>query len=183
MESPVGLVLLLGGARSGKSTLAVQWGKAFDGPVTFLATGEAGDQEMKQRIARHRAERPAAWSTVEEPYELDTALTSTDPSALVIIDCLTLWVANVMGHADDNWVLAAARAVCATADARDAPTVVISNEVGSGIVPVDPFTRRFRDLLGEVNATIARRADHALLLIAGRVLTLDPPPSGTSDLF
>jgi adenosyl cobinamide kinase/adenosyl cobinamide phosphate guanylyltransferase len=167
----VSLILLLGGARSGKSALAVRWGTAHHGPVTFMATAEAGDEEMAQRIARHRAERPDGWTTVEEPRAVATAVAAADQEALVIVDCLTLWLANMLDEADAS-VLTAARAIATAARDRRAPTVVISNEVGWGIVPADPATRRYRDLLGEVNAMMAAHADRALLLVAGRAVAL-----------
>lgn len=171
-----GLVLLLGGARSGKSALAVRWGRAHDGPVTFVATAEPGDDEMRRRITRHRADRPGTWDTVEEPHHIAGALRAADPRALVIVDCLTLWLANVLDRSDAD-VLAAAGDFAAAARTRQAPTVVISNEVGWGIVPADPGTRRYRDLLGEVNTLVADGAARTLLLVAGRALPLDPPPS------
>jgi adenosyl cobinamide kinase/adenosyl cobinamide phosphate guanylyltransferase len=172
------LLLLLGGARSGKSALAIRWGRAYAGPVTFLATAEAGDGEMALRIARHRAERPSEWTTVEEPRALAAAVQAADPQALVIVDCLTLWLNNVMERSNDD-ILASARTIIAAARGRDAATVVVSNEVGWGIVPADPATRRYRDLLGEINAMFAAHADRALLLVAGRALPLGAAP----DLF
>lgn len=169
------LLLLLGGARSGKSALAVRWGRAYAGPVTFVATAEAGDDEMTQRIARHRAERPSGWTTVEAPRAVTAAVQAADPHALVIVDCLTLWLNNVMERSNDD-ILASARTIIAAARSRDAATVVVSNEVGWGIVPADPATRRYRDLLGEINTMFAAHADHALLLVAGRALPLGVAP-------
>lgn len=168
--------MLLGGARSGKSALAVRWGRAYDGPVTFVATGEPGDDEMAARIRRHRAERPAGWTTVEAPADPTGAVTGAAHDALVIVDCLTLWVANVFGDVDDDAVLARADALGAAAAARTAPTVVVTNEVGTGIVPADPVTRRYRDLLGGVNTTVVAHAAAAWLLVAGRALPLHVPP-------
>ena len=176
------LVLLLGGARSGKSALAVRWGRAYAGPVRFVATGQAGDDEMRLRIARHRAERPAAWETVEEPRDPAAAVASAAPGALVIVDCLTLWLANVLER-DDAAILAAGAALTAAARGRAGPTVVVSNEVGWGIVPADPGTRRYRDLLGTVNARVADAAARTLLLVAGRALTLGPAPSRPTEVF
>jgi len=170
--------VLLGGARSGKSALAVRWGRAHDGPVTFVATGRAGDDEMADRIRRHRAERPASWTTVEAPTDPVTAVAGAADDALVIVDCLTLWVANAFDDIGDDEVLARADALGAAAAARPTPTVVVSNEVGTGIVPADPATRRYRDLLGGVNATVVAHAVAAWLLVAGRALPLHAPPSG-----
>ena len=171
-----GLVLLLGGARSGKSALAVRWGRAHAGPVSFVATAEAGDDEMRERIARHRAERPDGWHTIEEPWEIAGALRSVDPRALVIVDCLTLWLANVLDRSDAT-ILAMAGDFTAAARSRHAPTVVVSNEVGWGVVPADPATRRYRDLLGEINTQVADAAARALLLVAGRALPLQQAPT------
>ncbi len=172
-----GLCLLLGGARSGKSALAVRWGRAFDGPVAFIATALAGDDEMRRRIDRHRADRPPGWHTIEEPTDVVGALTRVDGGALVIVDCLTLWLANVLARVADDAVLAAADTLGAAAAVRTAPTVIVTNEVGTGIVPADAATRRYRDLLGGVNTAVAAHAAQALLVVAGRVLPLSAAPS------
>jgi adenosyl cobinamide kinase/adenosyl cobinamide phosphate guanylyltransferase len=172
----MGLTVLLGGARSGKSALAQRLAGRWDGPVTVVATGQAGDAEMAERIARHRAARPAGWETVEEPLELAAALDAADGDAFVVVDCLTLWVSNLLERGlDDARVEARARAAAAAAATRPAPTVAVSNEVGAGIVPADPLSRRYRDLLGQVNAAWAAAADQALLLVAGRAVPLTDP--------
>jgi adenosyl cobinamide kinase/adenosyl cobinamide phosphate guanylyltransferase len=170
------LTLLLGGARSGKSALAARLAGRWAGPVTVLATGQAGDAEMAERIRRHRAERPGHWTTVEEPLELEAALAAVPEDAFVGLDCLTLWVANVLGAGlDDGRVQEQARSAAAAAADRAAPTVAVSNEVGAGIVPADALSRRYRDLLGQVNTVWADAADQALLLVAGRALPLLDP--------
>jgi adenosyl cobinamide kinase/adenosyl cobinamide phosphate guanylyltransferase len=170
------LTLLLGGARSGKSALAARLAGRWPGPVTVVATGEAGDAEMAERIRRHRAARPGHWATVEEPLELEAALAKAPEASFVLLDCLTLWVANLLGRGlDDGQVLARARSAAAAASARAAPTVTVSNEVGAGIVPADPLARRYRDLLGQVNAIWAEAADQVLLLVAGRAVPLVDP--------
>jgi adenosyl cobinamide kinase/adenosyl cobinamide phosphate guanylyltransferase len=170
------LTLLLGGARSGKSALAVRAAGAWAGPVEVVVTGEARDAEMAARIERHRAERPAGWRTVEAPVELEAALRDAAAGALVIVDCLTLWVSNLMELGlDDAEVERRAREAAALAASRAAPTLAISNEVGSGIVPALALARRYRDLLGQVNATWAAAAGQALLLVAGRALPLQDP--------
>jgi adenosyl cobinamide kinase/adenosyl cobinamide phosphate guanylyltransferase len=170
------LSVLLGGARSGKSTLAVRSGAAYDGPVCFIATATAGDQEMATRIARHRAERPATWQTVEEPLDLEAALAHADEAALVIVDCLTLWVSNQLatGASDQDIAEHAARAA-ERAAGRAAPVIAVSNEVGMGIVPLDPLVRRFRDVHGAVNATWVAQAAQASLVVAGALLGLAAP--------
>jgi adenosylcobinamide kinase / adenosylcobinamide-phosphate guanylyltransferase len=170
------VTLLLGGARSGKSALAERLAARWDGPVTVVVTAEAGDAEMAERIRRHRARRPADWRTVEEPLDLEAALALAPERALVVLDCLTLWVSNLLeeGLADQQ-VGRRARSAAAVAAARPAPTVVVSNEVGAGIVPADALSRRYRDLLGQVNAAWAAVADQALLLVAGRAVPLLDP--------
>ena len=176
------LTLLLGGARSGKSALAVQAARGWGGPVEVVVTAEARDAEMAARIRRHRAERPAGWRTVEAPRELEMALQGTAPGALVIVDCLTLWVANLMEQGlDDPAVARRAGASAALAAARAAPTLAISNEVGSGVVPAAALARRYRDLLGQVNAAWAAAATRTLLLVAGRALPLQDPLAALGD--
>ncbi len=177
------LSVLLGGARSGKSTLAVSCGAAYHGPVCFIATATAGDEEMAARIAHHRAERPATWQTVEEPLELEAALAGADEDALVILDCLTLWVSNQLaaGTPDQDIAEHAARAA-GRAAGRAAPVIAVSNEVGMGIVPADPLARRFRDIHGRVNAIWVAQAAQASLVVAGALLGLAAPdPARISD--
>jgi adenosylcobinamide kinase / adenosylcobinamide-phosphate guanylyltransferase len=170
------LTVLLGGARSGKSALAVRLAAGWEGPVTVVVTGEARDAEMAERIRRHRAERPGGWDTVEAPRELEAALAGAPADAFVLLDCLTVWVANLMEQGlDDEQVMGQARSAAAVAAARTAPTVAVSNEVGAGIVPADALSRRYRDLLGQVNAAWAAAADRALLLVAGRAVPLLDP--------
>jgi len=140
------LTFLVGGARSGKSTLAVQMGEHHGGSVHFIATAEAFDDDLRARIERHRAERPVTWTTAEVPVELGAALTAAPREALVIVDCLTV-----------------------------GPTVVVSNEVGMGVHPETPMGREYRDELGRVNQMVASAADRSLLLVAGRALRLGKP--------
>ena len=170
------LSVLLGGARSGKSTLAVRCGAAYQGPVCFIATATAGDQEMATRIAHHRAERPATWQTVEQPLELEAALAGAQDDALVIVDCLTLWVSNQLAASTAEQDIAdhAARAA-GRAAARAAPVIAVSNEVGMGIVPADSLARRFRDIHGRVNAIWVAQATQASLVVAGALLALAVP--------
>jgi adenosylcobinamide kinase/adenosylcobinamide-phosphate guanylyltransferase len=169
---------LVGGARSGKSSIAVRMASGFDGPVTFLATGEPRDDEMAERITAHRAERPSSWTTLEAPLALAEAVASIDAESFVVLDCLTLWVSNALEAARDvDAVLDEAEAVAKDLAARAVPAVVVSNEVGLGIVPMDPQSRRYRDLLGRVNATFADAAERSYFVVAGRGLPLrDVPP-------
>ena len=169
------VTLLVGGARSGKSDLAVQIGGRFDGPVTFVATALHVDPDMSQRIERHRAERPA-WPTVEAPVALGAALSAIATADLVIVDCLTLWVSNLLlNQWSDDDVIQAAREAATVACNRTGPTVVVTNEVGLGIHPDTDLGRRYRDLLGRVNAMWAALADQSLLLVAGRAIRLTDP--------
>jgi adenosylcobinamide kinase/adenosylcobinamide-phosphate guanylyltransferase len=166
----VSLTFLVGGARSGKSALALALAAAWEGPVTVIATGEARDEEMAERIRLHRAERPQEWATVEEPLELDAALAAADAAAAVIVDCLSFWVANLLERGDD--VESYSERAVASARARSTLTVVVSNEVGLGVVPVSELGRRYRDVLGRVNQQWAAAADEAALVVAGRKLRL-----------
>jgi len=164
--------LLLGGARSGKSSLAVRMAQAAAAPVTFVATAEAGDEEMAARIAAHQAERQASWTTLEDPYLERVA--ALDPSEFLIVDCLTLWLSNVLERPADAIQDDAVR-LAAFLSARPGQGVVVSNEVGWGIVPFDAATRRYRDLLGRVNAAFAASATRCLLVVAGKTLELESP--------
>ena len=152
------LVVYVGGARSGKSTLAVERAQAEGAPVTFIATGEAGDDEMAERIARHKSERPARWRTIEEPIDVAAALASVSDTDTVILDCLSLWIAN----GGDG----------AVPSPRDGLTIAITNEVGLGIVPVNALARAYRDRLGRVNAAWVAASDEAYFVVAGRMLRL-----------
>jgi adenosylcobinamide kinase/adenosylcobinamide-phosphate guanylyltransferase len=168
------LTLLLGGARSGKSSLAVARARALGAPVVFVATAEALDAEMARRIERHRAERDPRWQTVEAPVELRDALAAAPAGACAIVDCLSLWVANlVMQGLGEDEVAELARDAAALAAARPGATIAVSNEVGMGVVPEYELGRRYRDALGRANAAWAARADEALLVIAGRTLALE----------
>lgn len=166
---------LTGGARSGKSRAAERRASTSGSEVTFVATAEPGDEEMATRIARHRADRPADWETVEEPIQLVRAIRAVDPERFIVVDCLTLWLANVL-ESDDDAILEHTSELTHILAGRHGGAAVVSNEVGDGIVPADPLTRRYRDLLGTVNRVMADRADHAYLIVAGRVLRLEPAP-------
>jgi adenosylcobinamide kinase / adenosylcobinamide-phosphate guanylyltransferase len=165
----VTLVTLLGGARSGKSTLALRLAAESGAPVTYLATGEAFDEEMAARIAAHRAERPAEWTTIEEPRELVAAIESVPPEHTLVVDCLTLWVANVLETHD---VVRENDAAVAAAVARWGLTVVVSNEVGLGVVPATELGRAYRDVLGRVNQEWVEASDRASFVVAGREIAL-----------
>ena len=178
------LTLLLGGAGSGKSRLAVSMAADWGGPVVVIATAEGRDEEMAERIRRHRELRPLEWATVEEPLDLEGALSSIPEGALALVDCLTLWVSNLMEQdVSDRDIEDRARMAAVLAASMTARTVAVTNEVGSGVVPTNALARRYRDLLGRVNAIWAEAADQAALVVAGRVLPLGRPEavSGLED--
>jgi len=177
---PNRLVVLVGGARSGKSTLAQRLAEeaaARTGAgVTFVATATPGDADMAARIARHQADRPAGWGLVEAPTDVTTALTGVDPAATVIVDCLTLWVANlVFADRSDAEIEAEARAVAADLARRPGLSLVVTNEVGLGVHPPTELGRRYQDLLGRVNQLAVAASGRALLVVAGRALPLTDP--------
>ena len=165
---------LVGGARSGKSAIAIRLASAFDGPVVVVATAEARDEDMAERIRAHREARPAAWETVEAPVDLLAAIEDVDGGAFVVLDCLTLWVSNALeaGPAEDG-IEAEAGKLASTLAERATPSVVVSNEVGLGIVPANELARRYRDVLGRVNAAFAAEASRSFLVVAGRGLPLE----------
>ena len=163
-------ILILGGARSGKSRLAEDL-VVTTRPVTLIATAEPGDEEMRERILQHQEARPPDWSLIEEPIDLIGALGRADPASAVVVDCLTLWVSNLIGEGlGDDEIEDRALAAAKQTASRQLATVVVSNEVGSGIVPVNPLARRYRDLLGRVNTIWADTVDQVYLTVAGGVV-------------
>lgn len=165
------MILLLGGARSGKSATAVRLAADAGVPVTFIATALAGDDEMADRIRRHRESRPVAWKTVEVPLDLLGAIRSAADGDFLVIDCLTLWVSNLLGQGGDpSDIDAAADMIVRELQGRRG--VVVTNEVGLGIVPANELARSFRDVLGSVNTRFAASADRALFMVAGRAIDL-----------
>jgi adenosylcobinamide kinase/adenosylcobinamide-phosphate guanylyltransferase len=167
--------LILGGARSGKSALAVRLAGSSGLAVTIVATATAGDAEMAERIARHRAARPPGWRVVEEPIALAATLrVECAPDRLVVVDCLTLWLSNLL--------LAEAPLESEHAALLDALPMLpgrvlfVANEVGLGIVPENALGRRFRDLAGLLNQTVAARCDRVTLVAAGLPIVLKGPP-------
>jgi adenosyl cobinamide kinase/adenosyl cobinamide phosphate guanylyltransferase len=169
----MGLTVLTGGARSGKSELSSRLASASEGQVVVIVTGEDRDEEMAERIRRHRGSRPLAWVTIEAPRELLGAVLDVDPHAFVVLDCLTLWVSNTIeaGLTDDE-IVNEAREVASVLAKREAPSVVVTNEVGLGIVPMHELARRYRDTLGRVNAVFVSDAERAFLVVAGKALPL-----------
>ena len=167
--------LILGGARSGKSRFAEAIVARTGLPAVYIATAEIRDDEMAERIARHRDRRGPDWTTVEEPLALpDRLLTLAEPGQVVLVDCLTLWLSNLM-EAERDVALEAARLAAVLAEARG-PVVLVSNEVGSGIVPMNALARRFADEQGRLNQTIAAAVETVFLVAAGLPLRLKPNP-------
>lgn len=173
MADAPNLMLILGGARSGKSRYAEGLIAAlpppWNPPWIYVATAEPGDGEMRARIAAHRARRGPSWQTVEAPQELAEAVILAQP-APVLVDCLTLWLSNLM--LIDADIEAETVRLERALEAATAPIVLVSNEVGSGIVPEHPLGRRFRDLQGALNQRIAARADRVVLMVAGLPLAV-----------
>ena len=172
-------LLVLGGVRAGKSALAVARARALGGRVVFVATAEPGDDEMAARIARHRAERPAGWRTLEVPTALASTLTALEGEAdVVVVDCLNLWVANLLHKrpelSDTDLAAEAGQLEAAIRYARYS-LILVSNEVGWGIHPETALGRRFRDALGLVNQAAARAAGEVLLMVAGCPMVVKSP--------
>ncbi len=167
---------VVGGARSGKSRFAIERFSA-DARIVFVATAEARDEDMAKRIARHRADRPSRWSTVEEPFDLVSRLRGLEgTSDGVIVDCLTLWVSNLLLRGDrDDTILEHADALAGLIRGRRASITLVSNEVGEGVHPETAAGLRFRDLLGNVNQRIAAVCETVVLMVAGIPLTVKTP--------
>jgi adenosylcobinamide kinase / adenosylcobinamide-phosphate guanylyltransferase len=160
-----GITLVLGGARSGKSRYAERLIQALPAPWLYVATAEAADAEMAERIAAHRARRGDGWRTVEAPQHLGPALATSPLHAPLLVDCMTLWLSNrMLAQADIEREMGE---LAAALERRTGTLVLVSNEVGSGIVPENPLARRFRDLQGRLNQRLAARADRVVLLVAG----------------
>ena len=165
--------LILGGARSGKSRLAERMAQESQLAVTYIATAQAQDAEMAQRIAAHRARRPAHWAIIEEPLALaDTLKTHAAPGRCLLVDCLTLWLTNLLLHSDPA-VLARERvALLATLPELPGQIILVSNETGMGVMPLGELTRRYCDEAGWLHQELATRCEQVLLTVAGIPLTL-----------
>jgi adenosylcobinamide kinase/adenosylcobinamide-phosphate guanylyltransferase len=170
------LTLILGGARSGKSTQAEKLAREHQTPVLYVATAQAGDEEMAARIAQHRAQRPARWITLEAPRAIGTAIRSSGVSAsVVLIDCLTLLANNIIAplpepieyEEAEKLLNAEIDDLLAAYATGDAVWIIVSNEVGLGLVPPYPLGRIYRDVLGKANQRLAAVADEVLFMVAG----------------
>jgi len=164
--------LVLGGARSGKSAFAQRRALESGLKVIYFATAEAGDAEMAERIARHRAERPAEWGLVEEPLALAGALRrQAAPHHCLLVDCLTLWLCNLLAVGEQRLRTETADLLATLAD-LPGQVLLVSNEVGQGIVPDNPLARQFRDEAGRLHQAVANRCDRVVFVVAGLPLTL-----------
>lgn len=162
-------LFILGGARSGKSRYGQARAEAMPGPLTYIATAQAFDDEMAERIAHHRADRGPRWRTIEAPLDLPGAVVAAQEGA-ILVDCLTLWVSNLILAERDCG--AAGDALCAAVAGCRGPIALIANEVGLGIVPDNALARRFRDAAGWLNQRIAQVAEEVVLVAAGLPLSL-----------
>jgi adenosylcobinamide kinase/adenosylcobinamide-phosphate guanylyltransferase len=167
------ITLVLGGARSGKSRYAEWLISTCPKPWVYVATAEARDDEMAERIAAHKARRDAGWQTVEAPHDLADALKAAPTEAALLVDCLTLWLSNLMGPEFD--IDAQTVRLQDALAPRRGPTVLVSNEVGLGIVPDNALARRFRDLQGLLNQRIANQAQRVVMMVAGVPVAVKSP--------
>lgn len=173
------IILITGGARSGKSRHAQACAEAQPGKRLFIATSPVIDEEMRQRIARHQADRQGqGWQTVEEPLRPAAVLAGNPETEVVLLDCLTLWISNLLFEAEEPeyyseaMVAELAGELLAAARNRPGAVIIVTNEVGLGIVPENPLARRYRDLVGRCNQTIAAGADRVDLVVCGIPMTI-----------
>ena len=177
------ITLILGGARSGKSAYAEQLAAQRGGSVLYVATAQAWDDDMARRIAAHQAQRPDHWRTLEAPVNVGQAIQGAPPADVVLIDCLTLLASNVIAPLDTEEQSVADQALQVEIDAlcaafsSQAHWIIVSNEVGLGIVPAYPLGRVYRDALGRANQRLAALADEVLFMVAGLPLTVKSPQS------
>lgn len=166
-------LFVLGGARSGKSRYAQARAETAGRNPVFVATAQAFDDEMRDRIARHRADRDARWTTIEAPRDLPAAIDALNgKEAVVLVDCLTLWVSNLL--LADADIPRAGRQLCDAIARFEGTLILVANEVGLGIVPDNALARAFRDAAGQLNQSVAATAHEVVLLTAGLPLTLKP---------
>jgi len=168
------IIFITGGARSGKSRLAEDLAERFGAPLVYIATGASGDAEMRERITRHRSRRGPAWRTIEEPLDLSAVIRDHDGGfACMLVDCVTFWLSNLLFSCNDPQRVLDDVALFASAlPLLKTPVVLVSNEVGMGIVPENALARAFRDLAGEANEMLARAADEVYVIFSGVPLKL-----------
>ena len=172
------LIMVTGGARSGKSFFAQRLAQDREGRTVFIATAEAGDDEMRARIEKHRRGRPSPWHTIEEPCRLFEAVRTCEGIFdVVLIDCMALWISNLLLKGrDETGILQEVSTLVATCQALAAQVIIVSNEAGMGIVPDNRLSRSFRDILGKTNQEIASAADEVFFLVAGIPLQIKGKP-------
>ena len=171
------IIFITGGTRSGKSDYAQSRAEVYPGELLYIATAEARDSEMEARVAQHKQERGERWRTLEEPLALaERTPQAAEGCAALLLDCLTLWLSNLLEkHTDDDVaIMAAAEHLIKSLQGLSADVFVVSNELGSGVVPENALTRRFRDLHGLLNQKFAQAADEAWLVVAGLPMKLKP---------
>ncbi len=165
------VIFITGGARSGKSSFALRLAQNIGGKVTFIATAQAGDAEMLKRIQIHRQDRPEDWATIEEPFDVASAIDSVKGNDVVIVDCITLLISNLLCSTedfDDNlWIIKEIERLIRSAKEFIGTVIIISNEVGMGIVPENRLAREFRDIAGRANQIIASYADQVYVCFSG----------------
>lgn len=165
--------LILGGVRSGKSRLAESLALRSGRPVTYIATATAGDEEMRRRIETHRVRRPAGWTVVEEPLRLASALQAHGTNgSFVIVDCLTLWLSNLLVASDDGQLARERDALVAALPALGDEIVFVSNETGMGVMPLGELTRRFGDEAGRLHQELAQHCERVVFTVAGLPMIL-----------
>ena len=164
------IIFVIGGCRSGKSREALEMAEGMPGDrKTFIATCIPHDDEMQQRVAQHQKERSPSWQTVEVPIHLpETIVEQSRQTDVLLVDCLTLWISNLMLELeDDRKILACLPDLKRALNSAQCPVVLVSNEVGTGIVPENPLSRRFRDLVGSTNQAVSGQADRVVWMVAG----------------
>ena len=167
-------ILVTGGARSGKSVFAEKRTKQLGSSLIYIATSEVIDSEMKKRVEEHQARRGSEWQTLHAPINLTEALIETDGKGPCLVDCLTFWLNNLIFHDED--IDAAKKELITVLNERSDPVVLVTNEIGSGIIPENALARRFLDEAGRLNQTISQIADEVYVSISGIPLQIKPDP-------
>ena len=167
-------VVLTGGARSGKSRAAMKIALSNTTNPSLIATAVAGeDKEMLERIEMHRSSRTSLWNVIEEPVEISKELGDLDPSEVVVIDCISFWISNQIENSSDKEIFSMLDGLIRVSSERSGLTILVTNEVGSGVVPISFLGRRFRDLLGFANQKLVESADRSFFIVAGKKIPLD----------
>ena len=167
------LILYLGGAKSGRTRLALATAETYPAPRIYLATAQSLDAEMAERIKNHQAERGPDWRTLETPFDPDLAIAGLSGDSVVLLDCITLWLSNLLGENEDpKYALERIGQLIEAIEGYGGPVIVVSNEVGGGIVPMNALARKFRDLAGSANQHLAARAGRVVMAMAGLELVL-----------